>query len=211
MSYRPISDTFILCRAKLAKTGAGEAQTYYGAFPAGFLSRAREQLGISILDPLLHVCGGKVRAYPYRGLGPNDMTVDLDPALSPDFLMDVREELPTTPGGWPAVLADPPYTVPDAEHYMGGKGAGVFPEPNALLKRCLQVVRPGGRVGFLHYKWPRPPKHVGGDEVRSVAVFGVLVGFGNAIRCYSVYERVARDPARVFNIKKVSDSVRVLE
>ena len=36
MSYRPITDVMILARSKTK---------YYGAFPAGFLSRARWELG----------------------------------------------------------------------------------------------------------------------------------------------------------------------
>jgi hypothetical protein len=89
MSYRPICDTWILARTKL-KGG----KKYYGAFPAGFLHRARALLGVGIDDPVLHVCGGHVKAYPYAGFGPNDRTLDLDPATEPDFLRDAREALP---------------------------------------------------------------------------------------------------------------------
>lgn len=191
MSYRPICDMWILARPKIK---------YYGAYPSGFLSRARELLGVSVYDPVLHVCSGKVTDYPFRGFGPNDVTVDLDPALEPDHVMDVREDLPPPPEGydaWPAILVDPPYSEADAEHYAEGKGN--LPNPNKLLRLCLERVAVGGRVGMLHYVVPRPPKKLrvsltsGGGElvetpVRFVACVGVFVGFSNRIRAYSVYE-----------------------
>src|SRR5438067_2369439 len=141
MSYRPITDVWILARSKTK---------YYGAYPAGFLHRARALLGVSPDDAVLHVCGGKVREYPYRGLGPNDRTLDLDPACTPDFLQDCREALPErtictthetqTPilVPWDAVLIDRPYTEADAAHYA--PGAGTLPDLNDLLKRSLQIV-----------------------------------------------------------------------
>lgn len=174
--FRPICDVWILARPKVR---------YYGAYPSGFLERARALLGVTLNDAVLHVCAGQVRKYPFRGLGENDYTLDADPAQTPDYVCDVTaERLPKHPHtkGWPAILTDPPYTEVDADHYAPGSER--FPRAGALLAKCLDVVRPGGRVGILHYEWPRPPK-----AARSVAVVGVLVGFGNRMRCFSVFER----------------------
>ena len=205
-TFRPIVDVWLLGRPKVK---------YYGAYPSGFLERARALLGVGYTDPVLHVCGGRVRDYPFRGFGPNDRTVDLDPELAPDFLMDVRRlgvkpgdlfpflddeadgvegafcsvheicdpDGPEAPWLWPAVLADPPYSHEDAQHYAHAGDA--FPARADLLRRCLSIVRPGGRVGFLDVIAPRPPKH----GVRFVAAVPVLLGFGNQVRIYSVYER----------------------
>lgn len=188
MSYRPITDVWILARPKVP---------YYGAYPSGFLERARALLGVSHFDSVLHVCGGRARDYskpeygvkpgvPLRGFGPNDATLDLDPALMPDFLQAATDPIPCRglmADGWPALLADPPYTPADAQSYR--PGAENFPEPNAILRNMLAVVRPGGRVGMLHYVLPRPPR-VG---VRFVACVGVIVGFNNRMRVFSVFER----------------------
>lgn len=171
MSYRPICDTWILARPKVK---------YYGAYPSGFLERARALLGVTINDPVLHVCSGMVRDYPFRGLGPNDRTVDIDGRLDPDFCIDVLEK--PLPKRFAAILADPPYTAGDAEHYRAGSGC--LPKAGYLLARCIEAVEVGHRVGILHYEWPRPPANA-----RSVAVVGVLVGFSNRIRCFSVFER----------------------
>jgi hypothetical protein len=164
---------------------------YYGAYPSGFLERARALLGITPFDALLHVCGGAARLYPAkpRGFGPSDRTLDLDAALKPDYVQSAADRLPAYDGsfdpllGWPALLADPPYTEQDAAHYT--PGAAVYPAPNVVLKRMLEAVRPGGRVGLLHYVIPRPPA----TGNRFVAVVGVFCGFGNRMRAFSVFER----------------------
>jgi hypothetical protein len=176
MSYRPICDVWLLARPKVP---------YYGAYPAGFLGRARALLGVNQFDAVLHVCSGKVKDYPYSGFSDTDRTVDIDPELQPDFVMDVRHQLPKEVeyGGWDAVLADPPYTEADAAHYICG--ASVLPDPNKLLRDCLAVVKPQGRVGMLHYLLPRPPK-----TAKLVATVAVIVGFNNRVRMYSVFERL---------------------
>lgn len=178
MSYRPITDVWILARPKVK---------YYGAYPNGFLERARALLGVYPFDSVLHVCGGRAKDYPAkpRGFGPNDMTLDLDPAMGPDFLQTATDPLPVTPHGWKALIADPPYTEADAEKYA--PGAVAFPSANTILRNMLAVVRQGGRVGMLHYVLPQPPR----DGVRFVACVGVIVGFNNRVRVFSVFEKEA--------------------
>lgn len=178
MSYRPITDVWILGRAKVK---------YYGAYPNGFLERAKDLMGVRRRDAMLHVCGGHAKSYPNKKvIGPNDYTLDLDPNTKPDFLRDARLPFPdyTIQDQWPSILIDPPYTEVDADEYLPGRGA--MPSPNKLLKHGLQAVCLGGKVGMLHYLWPRPPKDLG----RCVAVVGVVVGFNNRMRCFSVFERI---------------------
>lgn len=200
--FTPVNTQWVLARPRVK---------FYGAYPGGFLTRARYLLGVQADDPVLHVCGGRVRDYPFRGVGPRDMTVDLDPTLNPDYLMDVTKELPKSPfdpGGWHAALADPPYSEEDAKRYLDGKGDLVYPNPKQLLYRCFDHVRPGGRVGFIHYVWPSPPKLkipggpksavaaisrvINGREVfmriHQVACIGVIVGYNNRNRTFGVWE-----------------------
>jgi hypothetical protein len=192
MSYRPITDVWILARPKVK---------YYGAYPNGFLERARALLGVTPFDSVLHVCGGRAREYPAkpRGFGPNDKTLDMDAALSPDFLQPATDKLPCrkhfgsaadclrypqfSDCGWPALIADPPYTEADADHYAPGRD--VFPSANKILRNMLDVVRPGGRVGMLHYVLPQPPR----EGVRFVACVGVIAGYNNRMRVFSVFEK----------------------
>lgn len=187
--YRPITDVWILARPKVS---------YYGAYPSGFLERARALLGVTPFDPVLHVCGGRAREYPAkpRGFGPRDQTLDLDAALEPDFVQAATDPLPLcfVSEYWPALIADPPYTETDAAHYA--PGAKAFPSANKILRNMLDVVRPGGRVGMLHYLVPQPPsseakRNPVAYDVRFVACISIFCGFNNRLRAFSVFEREA--------------------
>lgn len=175
MSYRPITDVWFLARAKL-KGG----RKYYGAYLGGFPERARALLGVTIYDPVLHVCGGMAKFYPYSGgFGPNDKTLDLDPACEPDFLLDAREGIPR---GFSALLIDPPYSEQDATRYAVGSEA--YPTPGELVANAMEALDLGHRVGIIHYALPRKPANA-----RFVAAVGVLCGFNNRMRCFSVFEK----------------------
>lgn len=178
MSYRPICDVWILARPKVK---------YYGAYPNGFLERALPMISASDRDEVLHLCGGRVKQYPNRRLVANAKTVDADCGLDPDFVRN----LATDPGEamiggreWHAVLIDPPYTAEDHANYTV-QGLPM-PTANHLLRVGLRNVKPGGKVGMLHYVWPQPPK-----TARSIACIGVIAGFNNRMRCFSVFERSA--------------------
>jgi hypothetical protein len=174
VSYRPVCDTWILARPKVP---------YYGAYPNGFLERAVILLGVSPTDALLHVCGGHAKAYPaWNRLCPHGRTLDLDPATDPDFCQDARLPLPPILNGWPAILIDPPYTDADATHYA--PGAAARPTARELLAHALDAVKVHGRIGILHYLWPRPP-----TAAKALACVSVVAGYNNRLRCFSVYER----------------------
>jgi hypothetical protein len=198
MSYRPITDMWFLARAKLKPNPDGSKNTYYGAYLGGFPERARALLGCNINDSVLHVCGGKAKMYPYkRGFGPVDKTLDLDPDTSPDFLQDARDPFPLRPytkkladGSttnsstyWKGILMDPPYSEADAAHYA--PGADKYPKPNDLIRNAIDVLPQGGRVGLIHYILPSPPKNA-----YFVAAIGVLCGYNNRVRIYSVFEKI---------------------
>jgi hypothetical protein len=187
MNYRPICDTWILARSKVK---------YYGAYPAGFLHRARHLLGAPIDAPVLHVCSGKIKEYPFRGLGKQDLTLDLDPACVPDFLQDARDPFPKWPvvgrlphtieyytAKWAGIMIDRPYSEADADHYVPGRTK--LPTANQLVRNAIDVLPIGGRVGILDYVWPQPPKNA-----REMAVVTVVTGRNNRARLYTVFERM---------------------
>lgn len=181
MSYRPICDVWILARPKVK---------YYGAYPNGFLERALPMIGASDQTEVLHMCGGRAKDYPNRRLVKNAYTADADPGVCPDLLVDlsrthsevIREFSDSSFHEWDAVLIDPPYTPEDHAKYARG-AICALPSANALLRLGLDLVKPGGRVGVLHYVWPQPPK-----TARSIACVGVIAGFNNRMRCFSVFE-----------------------
>lgn len=173
-NYRPITDVWLLARCKYQ----GGVKRY-GGYLGGFPERARALLAATIDEPVLHVCGGLARLYPYRdGFGPNDKTLDLDPLVTPDYRQDCRSALPS---GFKAMLADPPYSSEDAAHYP--PGSVDFPSASGVLGAMLAALRPGQRAGIIHYALPKPPA-----GARFVACVGVICGFNNRMRCFSVFE-----------------------
>ena len=84
---------------------------YYGGFPAGYLKRIRS------LFPdkrrVLHLFSGKVDLSVFPG-----DTVDINADLFPTYVDDAQrlENVPLT--DYDLVLADPPYSVEDAERYQ---------------------------------------------------------------------------------------------
>jgi len=178
MSYRPITDMWFLARAKLKR-----GRKYYGAYLGGFPERARALLGVTINDPVLHVCGGMARHYPYRGgFGPNDKTMDMAVGVKPDYLADAADG-DDYPRGFKAILADPPYSEDDADHYAPGRAK--YPAPGLIVRNAIAALEPGQRVGIIHYLLPKPPANT-----RFVAAAGVVCGFNNRIRIYSVFEKL---------------------
>jgi hypothetical protein len=187
VSYRPITDTWILARPKVS---------YYGAYPNGFLERARVFMPVTRTEPVLHVCGGSAKLYPtWSRLCPNDLTCDIDPELKPDVVWNVRTagvpgavHFPTVPltwnGFWRGILMDPPYTEADAEKYRLGRGE--LPSAKAMVESAIEQLCVGGRVGILHYVFPRPPA-VG---VKLIAKCSVVVGYGNRERAFTVFEKL---------------------
>ena len=185
MSYRPITDQWMLTRAAL-KGG----KKYYGAYLGGFPERARVLIGCPLDTPMLHVCGGMSRFYKYaRGFGHLDNTMDLNADCNPDYLMDCRlEDWPTQERHlgieWGGILIDPPYSEADAENYPPGKDN--YPNPHQLVKTAINTLRLGYKVGIIHYIIPRCPKNA-----KFIADVGITCGFGNRKRAFTVFERIS--------------------
>jgi hypothetical protein len=197
MGYRPICDFWWLARAKLKPHADGTPRRYYGAYLGGFPERARVVLGASVNDPVLHVCGGMARFYPYAGgFGRYDRTLDLAPETEPDYLQDARDPFPIADSlNWRAMLIDPPYTRVDAREYSPGEEN--YPEPNVLVRNALNALPVGGRVGLIHYVIPAQPclstpRCESGKCrcVKFVFVAAVGCGFNNRIRAFSVFEKL---------------------
>lgn len=176
MSYRPICDRWILARAKLL-----DGRKFYGAYPGGFPERARVLLGAWPSEPVLHVCGGMARYYPWKGgFGANDATLDLDPALAPDYLIDAATG--PYPMGFRAILADPPYSAEEAEKYVPGRAR--YPSPNQIVSLSLAALPAGGRVGVLHFMTPGMR-----EDAKFICSVAIMVGGNNRERVFTVFEK----------------------
>lgn len=143
----------------------------FGMYPAALIGKLLPWLRAKRSE-VLHVCSG---ALP-RGDG---MRIDIRVGALPDLRADGRA-LPLRDSCVNAVLLDPPYTAHYAQELYGVD----YPLPSHLLAEAARVVRPGGRVGFVHYLVANSP-----PACHHVKTFGLSMGFGYPMRAVTIYER----------------------
>jgi len=151
--------------------GDMEPQPIFGMYPSALIRKILPWLKCSRAE-VLHVCSGGLP----RGEG---IRVDVRFEARPDVLADGRA-LPIRDSSVAAVMIDPPYT----EHYAAELYGTAYPRPSRLLVEAARVVRPNGRIVFVHYITPNPPR-----GVAFVKAFALSVGFGYPMRALSIYER----------------------
>jgi hypothetical protein len=145
-----------------------------GGFPVGFLEFALRTLDCDDPSRVLHVCSGSVH-------GP--FTVDRRASVRPAVQADARA-LPFLDASFRWVIADPPYSRTWAKA-LYGVTARQYPTPGGIVREAMRVLRPGGRLGLLHYMVPP----YAAASVRLVGCWGITVGPGSTIRAWTVLEK----------------------
>lgn len=120
--------------------------TYYGGYPAGYLRR------VKALFPdkgrVLHLFSGKVDTEIFPG-----DTVDINPGLGATYVDDAQTLLNVPLETYDLVLADPPYSVEDCDHYQT-----TMVKRNVVM-RALQRLPAGAHVAWLDQVLPMYSKH----------------------------------------------------
>lgn len=147
--------------------------TYYGGYPATYLKR------VKALFPdkknVLHVFSGKVDLETFPG-----DTVDINPDLKPTFLDDAQRMETVPLGKYDLVLADPPYSVEDCEHY----GTSMV-KRNAVM-RALQRLPSGAHVVWLDQVLPMYRK----DEFAVEATIGMWKSTNHRFRGITIFRKL---------------------
>jgi len=147
--------------------------TYYGGYPATYLRR------IKALFPdkrrALHVFSGKVDLETFPG-----DTVDINPAVSPTYLDDAQTLLTVPLDQYDIVLADPPYSVEDCEHY------GTSMVKRNSVMRALQGLRSGTHVVWLDQVLPMYRK----DAFAVEATIGMWKSTNHRFRGITIFRRL---------------------
>ena len=86
------------------------AANFYGAYPHGYLRRIRALFPDA--SNVLHIFSGKVNTSELPG-----DTVDINPDLNPTYLDDAQTLNKVPIEDYDLILADPPYSVEDADRY----------------------------------------------------------------------------------------------
>lgn len=145
---------------------------YYGGYPAGYLRRVRALFPDK--GAVLHLFSGKVDLAALPG-----DTVDINHDLAPTFVDDAQtlERVPLE--RYDLILADPPYSVEDAERYQT-----TMVKRNIVL-RALQRVSPGTHVVWLDQVLPMYRK----DAFAIDAVIGMVKSTNHRFRVITVFRR----------------------
>jgi hypothetical protein len=147
---------------------------YYGGFQGNFLKR------IAALFPdrrkALHLFAGKVDVAAFPG-----DTVDVNPALAPTFCANAEtcEGIPLV--DYDFVLADPPYSASDADHY----GTAMV-NRNKVVATLAAGLPSGAYVAWLDQVYPMFSK----EKLKPEAVIGIVGSTNHRFRVLSVFRRV---------------------
>lgn len=147
--------------------------SYYGGYPAGYLRRVRS------LFPdkrhVLHLFSGKVDLAELPG-----DTVDINADLAPTFIDDAQRLDHVPLSKYDLVLADPPYSVEDAERYQT-----TMVKRNTVLS-ALRRLSPGAHVVWLDQVLPMYRK----DAFDVEAVIGMVKSTNHRFRVVTVFRRL---------------------
>jgi hypothetical protein len=165
---------------------------YYGGYPAGYLRRIRA------LFPdkrrVLHLFSGKVDLATLPG-----DTVDINSDLSPTFVDDAQRLERVPLAEYDLVLADPPYSVEDAERYQT-----TMVKRNMVLS-ALRGLNPGAHIVWLDQVLPMYRK----DTFAIDAVIGMVKSTNHRFRMVTVFRRVSlavpAEPTLVVSLRTQGD------
>lgn len=148
--------------------------SYYGGYPHGYLKRVRALFPDK--QKALHLFSGKVDTEFFPG-----DTVDVNPDLSPTFVDDAQTLANVPLGNYDIVLADPPYSIEDCEHY----GTSMV-KRNSVMK-ALQGLSVGAHVVWLDQVLPMYRK----DTFKIVGVIGMVKSTNHRFRVITIFERIS--------------------
>lgn len=146
--------------------------SYYGGYPAGYLRR------IKALFPdkkrVLHLFSGRVEL----AVLPGD-TVDINPALAPTYVDDAQTLTGVPLEAYDLVLADPPYSIEDAERYRT-----TMIKRNVVM-RALQRLPAGAHVAWLDQVLPMYRK----EAFDLDGVIGMVKSTNHRFRVVTLFRR----------------------
>jgi len=149
------------------------ASTYYGGYPHGFLLRIKALFPDK--NKVLHLFSGKVDLSILSG-----DTVDINKELNPTYVDDGQTLLKVPLQDYDLILADPPYSIEDAERYK------------TMVKRNLVMGQLGYRlkvetfVVWLDQVLPIYRK----DDFNVVGYIGMVKSTNHRFRVITIFEKI---------------------
>lgn len=149
---------------------------YFGGYPSGYLKRISALFpDITDRSEVLHLFSGMVDNSIIPG-----MTVDINPERNPDFIDDAQtlERVPLEQ--FKLVLADPPYSVEDAEHYQT-----TMIKRNVVMAALGRRLHSGAFVVWLDQVLPMYRK----DQFDMVGCIGMVKSTNHRFRVITIFQK----------------------
>ena len=109
-------------------------------------------------------------------------TLDINPDVRPTYLCDAQQNLSEVPiESYDIVLADPPYSVEDAERYQT-----TMIKRNKVMRLLAERCQPGTHVVWLDQVLPMYRK----SEWSIVGVIGMVKSTNHRFRVITIFERL---------------------
>lgn len=147
---------------------------YYGGYPAGYLRRVKALFPDK--ERALHLFSGKVDLSAFAG-----DTVDLNSKVKPTYVDDAQSLLSVPLEEYDIVLADPPYSVEDCDHYqtsMIKRNKVISALGNRLLK--------GSHVVWLDQVLPMYKK----SQFKTIGYIGMVKSTNHRFRVVTIFEKI---------------------
>lgn len=149
----------------------------YGSYPHGYLRRVRALFPEK--KAALHLFAGEVALNDWPG-----DTVDIRPETNPTYACDAQQDLGQVPlSSYDIVLADPPYSVEDAERYQT-----TMVKRNKVMRQLAAGCRTGTHVVWLDQVLPQYRK---ADWTLAGAI-GMVKSTNHRFRVITIFERRRR-------------------
>lgn len=147
---------------------------YYGGYPAGYLRRVKTMFPEK--QNVLHLFSGRVDTSVIPG-----KTVDINPKMHPDYVANAESMFSVPLQNFDLVLADPPYSAEDCEHY----GTAMV-NRNKVIEHMAGVLEPGCHVVWLDQVLPMYRK----DKFSIEGVIGMVKSTNHRFRVMVIFRKL---------------------
>lgn len=148
--------------------------SYYGGYPHGYLKRVRALFPDK--KKALHLFSGLVDNEDFSG-----DTVDINATLNPTYVDDAQTLKKVPLKNYDIVLADPPYSVEDCNHY-----STTMVKRNKVMAALGKRLKKGTHVVWLDQVLPMYRK----DQFKIIAVIGMVKSTNHRFRVITIFERI---------------------
>jgi hypothetical protein len=148
--------------------------TFYGGYPHGYLKRIKSLFPDK--EHVLHLFSGKVDTELFPG-----KTVDINPENTPDYVDDAQTLINVPLEDFDLVMADPPYSVEDCDHYQTS-----MVKRNLVMRTMGTRLKAGTHVVWLDQVLPMYRK----DQFTIEAIIGMVKSTNHRFRVITIFKKV---------------------